>query len=348
MTVSRKTFLVTTAALPLAALLAACGAKTEADSSASAGATGSSEALSVTHAFGTTTVPASPQRVATIAWGNQDVPLALGVMPVGIAKQTWGVSDDSGMLEWTKAKVDELVADGASAPALFDETDAIDFEAVAATSPEVILAAYSGLTQEDYETLSKIAPTIAYPDIAWGTAWRDMIRMDSAGMGRKDEGEALVTELEELISTQLADYPQIAGKSAAFFYATPSDMSSIGFYIPADPRTGFLADLGLSVPESVAKAAKADPDTFYVSVSAENADTLSDVDLMVMYGEDSDLAALQADALLGAIPAIKNGAVAFVGNGTALSASTNPTPLSLPWGLKDYLALIAAAADKVQ
>lgn len=348
MTVSRKTFLVTTAALPLAALLAACGAKTEADSSASAGATGSSEALSVTHAFGTTTVPASPQRVATIAWGNQDVPLALGVMPVGIAKQTWGVSDDSGMLEWTKAKVDELVADGASAPALFDETDAIDFEAVAATSPEVILAAYSGLTQEDYETLSKIAPTIAYPDIAWGTAWRDMIRMDSAGMGRKDEGEALVTELEELISTQLADYPQIAGKSAAFFYATPSDMSSIGFYIPADPRTGFLADLGLSVPESVAKAAKADPDTFYVSVSAENADTLSDVDLMVMYGEDSDLAALQADALLGAIPAIKNGAVAFVGNGTPLSASTNPTPLSLPWGLKDYLALIAAAADKVQ
>lgn len=348
MTVSRKTFLVTTAALPLAALLAACGAKTEAGSSASAGATGSSEALSVTHAFGTTTVPASPQRVATIAWGNQDVPLALGVMPVGIAKQTWGVSDDSGMLEWTKAKVDELVADGASAPALFDETDAIDFEAVAATSPEVILAAYSGLTQEDYETLSKIAPTIAYPDIAWGTAWRDMIRMDSAGMGRKDEGEALVTELEELISTQLADYPQIAGKSAAFFYATPSDMSSIGFYIPADPRTGFLADLGLSVPESVAKAAKADPDTFYVSVSAENADTLSDVDLMVMYGEDSDLAALQADALLGAIPAIKNGAVAFVGNGTALSASTNPTPLSLPWGLKDYLALIAAAADKVQ
>ena len=38
-----------------------------------------------------------------------------------------------------------------------DRYDGIDFEAVADTQPDVILAAYSGLTQEDYDTLSKIA-----------------------------------------------------------------------------------------------------------------------------------------------------------------------------------------------
>ena len=48
---------------------------------------------------------------------------------------------------------------------LFDETDGIDFEAVADTQPDVILASYSGLTQEEYDTLSKIAPVVAYPEL---------------------------------------------------------------------------------------------------------------------------------------------------------------------------------------
>ncbi len=44
---------------------------------------------------------------------------------------------------------------------LFDETDGIDFEAVADTQPDLILATYSGMTAEDYKTLSEIAPTVA-------------------------------------------------------------------------------------------------------------------------------------------------------------------------------------------
>ena len=29
----------------------------------------------------------------------------------------------------------------------------------------------SGLTKEEYDKLSKIAPTVAYPKVAWGTSW---------------------------------------------------------------------------------------------------------------------------------------------------------------------------------
>ena len=104
----------------------------------------------------------------------------------------------------------------------------------------------------------------------------------------------------------------------------------------------------MTIPDSVAKASQADPDNFYLEFASENADQVSDVELMVMYGEASELAGIQAHPLLGTIPAIKNGAVAFVGNGTPLSAATNPGPLSIPWGIKDYVDLIAAAADKVQ
>ena len=93
-------------------------------------------------------------------WANHEVPLALGVVPVGMAEANFGDDDGDGVLPWVEEKLDEL---GAETPVLFDETDGIDFEAVADTEPDVILAAYSGLTQEDYDTLSEIAPVVAYP-----------------------------------------------------------------------------------------------------------------------------------------------------------------------------------------
>lgn len=342
MSLSRKSFLLSGATLPLGALLAACGST----SSTSGGAQASS-GNTITHALGTTEIPAEVSRIASVNWANQDVALALGIMPVGFAAQTWGVEDDSQMLEWTKNKVDELVAQGDQPPVLFDETDGIDFETISNTSPDIILAAYSGLSREDYNTLSEIAPTVAYPSHPWTTPWRDMIRMDSTAMNRAAEGEALITDLEEQIAAALEPHPQIAGRAGAFFFATESDLSAIGYYTPGDPRTGFLSsDLGMTVPGSVEAAAQADPENFFVQVDAENADALSDVELMVMYGQDSDLAALQADPLLGTIPAIKNGAIAWVGNNSALAASTNPGPLSIPWGITTYIELLAGAADK--
>ncbi len=89
------------------------------------------------------------------------MPLALGVVPVGMAAANFGDDDGNGVLPWVEEKLDEL---DAKTPVLFDETDGIDFEAVADTKPDVILAAYSGLTKKDYDTLSKIAPVVAYPD----------------------------------------------------------------------------------------------------------------------------------------------------------------------------------------
>ncbi|MDO4900970.1 iron-siderophore ABC transporter substrate-binding protein [Actinomyces sp.] len=350
MTVSRKSFLTAGLAVPAAAILAACG--TDSSSSSSDGASTSvaaqttTDEITVEHAFGTTTIPAGASRFTAIAWGNHDVALALDVMPAGLSRQEWGVTDGSGMLEWTKQKVDELVAAGASKPVLFDDGDGLDFEAIAGTSPDVILAAYSGLSQEDYDTLTKIAPTVAYPGVPWGTKWREMIRLDSQAMGLAEKGEALITDLEQQVADAVAQHPQIAGKSAAFFYMSESDTSTIGFYTTADPRTAFMTDLGMTIPKSVQAASDADPEVFFSDVSSENADQVADVDIMIMYGEESALATLQADSLVGTIPAIKNGTVAFVGNGTPLSASTNPGPLSIPWGIKDYVALIAAAADK--
>lgn len=141
--------------------------------------------MTIEHAFGTTVIPARPLRVATVAWANHEVPLALGVIPVGFARADFGDDDGDGILPWVSARLNEL---DAPPPVLFDEGDGIDFDAVAAVRPDVILAAYSGLTRADYDTLSQIAPTVAYPGIAWGTNWREMIRLNSAGLGLSAEG----------------------------------------------------------------------------------------------------------------------------------------------------------------
>lgn len=344
MTVSRKSFILGAASLSTTALLAACGR------SKSASSTTSGKTISIKHVYGTTEVPADATKVATVAWANQDVLLALGIMPLGFSKQTWGVTDGSGMLPWTKEKVDELTANGAAQPKLFDDDGGVKInpQAVNATKPEVILAVYSGMSKEEYETLSKIAPTVAYPKVAWGTPWRETIAINATAVGKKTEGEKLVADLEKQVADAVAKHPQIKGKAAAFCYTAEGDATKFGYYTTADPRTAFLPDLGMKVPASVEKASKENASAFNVDISTENADSLNDFDLIVMYGTESDLAAMQANSLLSQVRAIKNGAVAFVGNSDPMAASTNPGPLSIPWGIEKYVGLIATAAGKVK
>lgn len=344
MTVSRKSFILGAASLSTTALLAACGR------SKSASSTTSGKTISIKHVYGTTEVPADATKVATVAWANQDVLLALGIMPLGFSKQTWGVTDGSGMLPWTKEKVDELTANGAAQPKLFDDDGGVKInpQAVNATKPEVILAVYSGMSKEEYETLSKIAPTVAYPKVAWGTPWRETIAINATAVGKKTEGDTLVADLEKQVADAVAKHPQIKGKTAAFCYTAEGDATKFGYYTTADPRTAFLSDVGMKVPASVEKASKENASAFNVDISTENADSLNDFDLIVMYGTESDLAAMQANSLLSQVRAIKNGAVAFVGNSDPMAASTNPGPLSIPWGIEKYVGLIATAAGKVQ
>lgn len=297
--------------------------------------------VTIEHVYGSTTIEAEPQRVATVAWANHEVPLALGVVPVGMSKATWGDDDDDGVLPWVEDKLTEL---GAPTPVLFDETDGIDFEAVADTQPDVILASYSGITQSEYDTLSKIAPVVAYPEVAWGTSVQDMIILNSTALGLAERGAALVEELNTQVTSALADNAGLTDTKILFSYIDPADFSQIGFYTTHDTRPGFLADLGLPQP-SVVTQESAGTESFYTSVSAENADRFADVDVFVTYGETDGgmIAALQADPLLSQIPAIANGNIAILENSTPLAASANPSPLSIGWGIDDYFALLNQA-----
>lgn len=335
---------VSTAAVLAVGLTACASTTSNSTDEAAASDTASNGAFPVTveHALGATVIEAAPERVTTIGWGNQDVALALGIAPVGVDDQTWSMdgSDGLGVYDWT---LDAYEALGADEPVVFSTADGTDFEGVADTQPDVILAGYSGVTEEDYATLSEIAPTVAYPDAAWITPWRDVILTDSAALGLADEGESLVESLEQQIADGTAG-SDFAGKKAAFFYMSAADLSTVSIYGQGDSRTAFLADLGFELPDLAGEV-----ETFYQDISAENADQIADVDVIVSYGDgDELLTALQADPLWSTLPAVQNGAVVSVGSGDALSGAVTPTALSIPWMLEDYVALLNDAVALVK
>lgn len=327
-----------------AIILSACAGPAETGTGSGSGSADGVFPVTVEHAYGETTITEKPERVATVAWANHEVPLALGVVPVGMSKATWGDDDGDGVLPWVEDKLEEL---GAETPVLFDETDGIDFDAVNDVQPDLILAAYSGITQEEYDTLSKIAPVVAYPGIAWATTYEDMITLNATALGLADEGAALIDDLHAEVDAALQSNPDLQGKKVLFSFIDPADFSQIGFYTTYDTRPSFIASIGLPTPTVVEEESEG-TEAFYVTVSSEEADRFSDVDVFVTYGDDAEafIADLQADPLLSQIPAIAEGRIAVLQNSTPLAASANPSPLSIGWGIDEYFALLAAAITR--
>jgi iron complex transport system substrate-binding protein len=328
--------------------LAACGTDdSNADTEEDGPAGDRTFRVSLDNTFGSTEIEGRPEVVATVNWGNHDVPIALGVVPAGMPEATFGDDDGDGVLPWTHDALEGLDATGEALPALFDETDSIDFEGVADTEPDVILAAYSGLTTKDYTTLTEIAPTVSYPEVAWGTGWRDMATINGEALGMKEEAEAKVAEVDRRIDAAVADRPEVEGKTVAYTWIDPADTSSIWVYTPVDARVQLVGDLGMENAQGVVDLA-GDGEEFGIQLTAENVDRIADADILVTYGDDSTLATLRKEPLIGKLPAVQRGSVVVLRDNTPLAAATSgPTVLSIPWALEDYLDLFQQAAAKV-
>lgn len=299
--------------------------------------------ITIQHAFGETVIEEKPERVATIAWSNQDVALALDVVPVGFSAANYGVQDGSGMLPWTAEKLQAL---GEENPNIYQDTDGLDFEAIADSNPDVILAAYSGITQEDYDTLSQIAPVVAYQETPWVSSWQDTVRYDSMAMGMAEEGEQLIEDTEQLIRDKAASVPEMKGKKAAFVSLSEDDLSKFYIYTTGDPRGAFIEELGMEYPQNILDEAEK-ANSFYLELSKENADLLNDVDLFVTYGNEETLKALQADPLYSKVPAIERGSVVLIENNTPLAAAGTPSPLSIEYTIDAYVSRVSDALAKI-
>lgn len=326
----------TVAAAGLVLLLAACGPNSKNESpAAGASSGGAAFPVSIENKFGTTTITSEPKRIVTVGLVEQDALLALGVVPVGTTE--WFGGYPGAIWPWAQDKLGT-----AAKPEVLKDTDGIQFEKVAALRPDLIIAVYSGLTAENYATLSKIAPTVAQPkgSIDYGVSWQDLTRTVGTAVGKRDQADKLVSDVEAKFAAVRGAHPEFAGKTALM--ATTWE----GYYVygPQDARGRLLTDLGFTLPAGLAEVTGKE---FGANLSKERTDLLdTDVLIWLVDKYDADKAKVQADPLYAKLPVKTEGRDIYLENTELEGGATSfVTVLSLPYLLDKLVPQLAAAVD---
>ena len=333
----RISFIPSVAAVAVTSVLVLAGCSGTAPAAEESAASEGAFPVTIEHAFGETTIDEQPTNVVTWGWGSADAAIALGVVPVAIPFQSYG-GDESGVLPWI---ADALEEQGAATPTILPEsTEEPPYEDIAAADPDVILANYSGIDQDQYDLLSQIAPVVAYPGDAWSTPWRDVVSTVGIALGKTAEADKVLADIDDELATQAAAHPEFEGKTLAAVW----DVAGTFYvYKKEDPRVEFMLDLGFVNAPAVDELANGES-TFYYTLSYEELDKLES-DVVVSYSDtqaEADTFVTSSHGL--AIPAVKSGAVAELVGTEFIASVSPPTALSLPWGLDTLVEQLAVAA----
>ena len=96
---------------------------------------------------------------------------------------------------------------------MLEDTNGIQIEKIAALAPDLIVGQYSGMTEKEYELLSKIAPTVAqsgdYAD--YGTPWDEAALTDRHRGRPARQMQDLIDDVKAQIAEAAADHPEFEG-----------------------------------------------------------------------------------------------------------------------------------------
>ncbi|PRA52383.1 iron ABC transporter substrate-binding protein [Ochrobactrum sp. MYb68] len=289
----------------------------------------------VSHALGTSDVSPSPQRVITLGWSGEDVVLALGTVPVAMTR--YG-SFPSGMFPWDEARLN------GEKPLLLSGD--LNYEAIAALKPDLILGVYSGIDAVAYKRLSAIAPTVVYRSGPWQADWREQAEIIAEALGKPKEAQALIAQTEFLLEEFGKAHHELQGKTFAFGSYIPGS-SGVIVYLPSDPRVQALKKMGLKVSSGVEALVASAPDETSTSVSLENIGSI-DADVLIMwYGEGAREAA-EAQPLFAALNAVKRGSYVALDDPVSVWSTSALSVLSIPYGFPKFVPRLADAARKTE
>jgi iron complex transport system substrate-binding protein len=302
------------------------------DEAATAPVTADSFPVTIDHKYGSTTIVANPERIVTVGLTDHDALLALGIVPVGTSE--WFGGYPGSIWPWAQ---DELAALGGEVPAAVGG-EAINFEAIAGLQPDLILALYAGVTQEEYDLLTQIAPTVAQPGdyVDYGIPWQELTLTVGKVVGQAAEAAALVTDVEAQFAQVQVDHPEFTGATA--IVATP--YQGIWVYGEQDVRGRFLTMLGFQLPAGLQEITGTE---FGGNLSMERADLL---DVAVIIWLDAE----EAEGELGG-PVYQSLPVHTEGREVHLSSYNDPlggatsfvSVLSLPFLLEGLVPQLADA-----
>jgi iron complex transport system substrate-binding protein len=324
------------AAIPLAlAALSGCGSAAGEEETTSGSSAGDGAfPVTIEHTFGETTIEQQPERVVVLGWSAQDTVYALGLEPVGMPAYPFGGGDD-GVLPWNDEHFDPEVT------TLLDTADGPPLEAIAALEPDVILAPYEGFDEAVYESLTGIAPTVAYPGEAWTTPWREQTRMIGTALGLADEAEQLITETDDRVAEIAAEHPEFEGLT---FVYTSMSAEALYLYLPTDPRVQLIEDLGFTVAPSVGELSAGVEESFYAELSLESAPEIA-ADVLVGFADGLSAEEVAALPIYSQVPAIQRDSAVLIDDQSFAAAVSSVSVLSTPFVLDRLVDQLATAAN---
>ncbi|MFF5246509.1 iron-siderophore ABC transporter substrate-binding protein [Streptosporangium sp. NPDC000095] len=289
--------------------------------------------VTITHKLGTTTIESAPQRIVALGEADQDTLLALGVQPVAMAELT-GIQDD-GLTPWSAPKL------SGTAPTLLKAGEAgFSLEQIAALEPDLILAGGDYYIDKEYANLSRLAPTTAYETGPAEDSWQTVARQVAKAVGRTDEGERLVADVEAKIASVKTAHPELAGKKFALTSVFPS--GNIGVMkSDTDISVKLLGQFGLALPEEI----KALPgEGFAAELSMEKVKVL-DVDLLLSHYNDDAATQrkIEAGKLFAGLDVVRRGSYVPL-DLKAFWPLRTPTPLAVPYVIDQVVPQLAKAA----
>jgi iron complex transport system substrate-binding protein len=166
----------------------------------------------VTHFMGETVVEADPQRIIVIGTGQLDVMLTLGLMPVGAVQR-----DGAAIVQPYLVESYPELADQLAAVVSVGTNSAVNYEAIAALQPDLILD-NGGAEAEGADLLAAIAPTVI--TAGTGVNWKQDFLLIASAVGRSDVAEQF-----------MQDYDARAGAMAASVAGDPPTASFVRFNV---------------------------------------------------------------------------------------------------------------------
>lgn len=256
--------------------------------------------ISLDHKYGQVTIEKKPIRIVSVGHSDHDDILSFGIKPLTV--RDWYGNQPYGVWPWAQTQL------GDSKPLVLAPR-IIDYEAIAALNPDLIIGVTSAMDEKEFKKLNAIAPTLAQPSeyADYTIPWDVRHLLIAKALGFTEQAENNIATLQASIQRIKVEHPEFKMKttSVAFYYNKQP-----GAYASKDLRSQFLINLGFVIPPEIDQLAN---DAFYASFSEERLDIL-DVDVLVWLGSKETIVNASNQAFRQRMPFYKNQREYFTGD----------------------------------
>lgn len=292
--------------------------------------------VTIDQAYAPVTIENAPTRVAAMGAGDADTLLALGVTPVTIAPFA---APDQLKAPWNA----DLIGD--AQPVVLNQTAQSfgdEIPKALATNPDLITAVGADPTRDQFDLLTKTAPTVMRPAQfePWVVPWDAQTTQIGKAVGLPELAQRKIDETNAYLAGIRDENPQLAGKTAVVILNNPN--GGVSIYGPEDGRGQVAASYGLSFPDSLRPLLTGG---FYGELPAESLNMLDAVDVVIAVDWEGANDKLRANPAFNRLEVARSGRVVYLPQdvGTAMSV---PNLLTIPWVAERAVGPIAEAAAK--